>query len=123
MAAALKLLTSIDISVLRASLDAHARYLTGRPGGQRAQLAHVDLSRCSLDGVDLTDADLSGARLHSALLRGARLGRGAQSFTGPICAIQTFATPRWCAPISAAPVCAAPICRARTFRAVTCAKA
>ena len=73
MSAAPKLLSTVDPSLLRATIDAHHRYLTGRPGGQRAKLSYTDLSNFSLDGVDLSDADLSGARLNAALLRGSNL--------------------------------------------------
>jgi len=75
MSAAPTLIRRLDFSVVRSVVDSHGRYLSGRGGGQRANLTYVDLSNMQLDGVDLSDADLTGARLAGASLHGSRLKR------------------------------------------------
>jgi hypothetical protein len=55
------------------TLDAHAAWLRGEPGGVRAALSGADLSGADLRGADLRDADLSGAYLSDADLSDAAL--------------------------------------------------
>src|SRR3990167_10255032 len=54
---------------------AHERFIAGKPGGKRAALRFVDLSRADLSGRDLSDADLSASILDGAKLAGANLSR------------------------------------------------
>ena len=74
-AAAPSLIRHLDHSAVKTVLEAHARYLSGRTGGKRANLSYVDLSHMMLDGVDLTEAELTGAWFHGASLKGAVLKR------------------------------------------------
>jgi len=55
---------------IKTILDAHARWLRGEPGVERA-----DLSSANLRGANLSSADLRGANLGDADLRGADLIR------------------------------------------------
>ncbi|MFY8140997.1 MAG: pentapeptide repeat-containing protein, partial [Caulobacter sp.] len=48
-------LTQAELDLMVA---AHERFLTGKPGGKRASLRFLDLSRLDLATRDLTDADL-----------------------------------------------------------------
>ena len=48
---------------LDAAVEAHARFLTARPGGQRLTLRFADLSGLVLDNNDVTEADLTGSTL------------------------------------------------------------
>jgi hypothetical protein len=61
---------------LHAILDAHAAWLRGEHGGERADLSGQDLYGANLTGADLSGANLTGADLSGANLRGANL-RGA----------------------------------------------
>ncbi len=63
---------------LKRVLDAHAKWLRGEKGGQRADLSGADLSWAHLAGYDLRravliDADLRGAKLTGATLSEAKL--------------------------------------------------
>ena len=51
-------------------ITAHERFLSGKPGGKRASLRFLDLTRLDLAGRNLTDADLS-----ASILDGARMIR------------------------------------------------
>ncbi|MCE3290744.1 MAG: pentapeptide repeat protein, partial [Caulobacter sp.] len=73
MSAAPNLLRALEHANLKQTLEAHQRFLTGRPGGRRANLAHADLSNVILEGVNLSDAELTGARLNGASLMGGNL--------------------------------------------------
>ncbi|HEY9218618.1 MAG TPA: pentapeptide repeat-containing protein, partial [Phenylobacterium sp.] len=66
-------LRPVDPAVLARILYAHRRFLNARTGGQRARLAHADLSCFCLEGADLRDADLTAARLQGAILARADL--------------------------------------------------
>lgn len=57
-------------------LENHKLWLRGEGGGQRANLAYVDLKDADLRGANLRRADLIGTNLNGADLRGADL-RGA----------------------------------------------
>eukprot|EP01030_Chromulinospumella_sphaerica_P013701 gene13701-13480_t len=75
MSAAPNLLRALEHASLQQTLEAHQRFLTGRPGGKRAHLAHADLSNAMLEGVNLSEAELTGARLNGASLMGGDLSR------------------------------------------------
>ena len=61
---------------IKTILDAHARWLCGEPGVERADLRGADLISADLRGANLRGANLSSADLRAANLRGANL-RGA----------------------------------------------
>ena len=63
MPAAPSLIHALDFNTVKAVIEAHGRYLSGRQGGKRANLAYIDLSNMTLDDLDLSDADLTGARM------------------------------------------------------------
>ena len=73
------LIRSLPPRVLKATIEAHTRYLQGRPGGTRANLSYVDLDNVNLEGVDLSEADLTGVHLSGALLSRAVLARATLS--------------------------------------------
>ena len=75
MPAESSLVRVLDHSAIRAAVDAHERYLSGKPGGRRANLSYVDLTHCALSQANLCEAELTGARLGSAQLNGAQLDR------------------------------------------------
>ncbi|MDP9103183.1 MAG: pentapeptide repeat-containing protein, partial [Pseudomonadota bacterium] len=72
-AAAPQIITPVDISLIKAMLSAHARYLEGRPGGQRANFSYKDLRNCGMEGMDLREVVFSGAVMSGALLASADL--------------------------------------------------
>lgn len=59
---------------LNVILDKHKRWLSGKEGGERANLSGANLSEANLGWADLRWADLSDADLRWADLRGANLG-------------------------------------------------
>ena len=69
------LITRLDASSLKATIEGHRRYLQGLPGGRRASLPYTDLRNCVLEGEDLREIDLTGALLSGALMAGVQLGR------------------------------------------------
>ncbi|HYE45800.1 MAG TPA: pentapeptide repeat-containing protein, partial [Caulobacter sp.] len=75
MASQPSLLRALEHASLKQTLEAHARFLSGRPGGRRANLAHADLSNVMLEGINLSEAELTGARLNGACLMGGDLSR------------------------------------------------
>ena len=56
---------------LKNILEDHRKWLSGEPGGTRANLAGANLTRASLTGADLAGACLAGADLTGADLTGA----------------------------------------------------
>ena len=58
---------------LQKVLEKHAMWLSGKEGGERANLRGADLSDADLSGADLRGADLRGADLRGADLRDADL--------------------------------------------------
>ena len=71
MSAAPNLIRVLDHTAIREAVEAHGRYLDGKPGGRRANLSYVDLTHCALNHANLREAELTGARLNGALLAGA----------------------------------------------------
>ena len=63
---------TIDIESM---IAAHASWLRGEPGGQRANLSRANLSRANLSKANLSGANLSKADLSEADLSGANLSR------------------------------------------------
>lgn len=66
----------MDLKQIKEILEAHAKWVRGEEGGERANLMNADLTGVDLTGADLTRAILSGAILRGAILRGAIM-RGA----------------------------------------------
>ncbi len=58
---------------IKAILEKHIKWLSGKDGGERADLSGADLSGADLSGAGLSGADLSGADLSGADLSGADL--------------------------------------------------
>ena len=56
-------LTQPELEII---LTAHEKFVTGKPGGKRASLRFLDLTRLDLAGRNLTDADLSASVLDGA---------------------------------------------------------
>src|ERR1022692_1353046 len=56
-------------------VEAHERYISGRPGGKRAALRFVDFTGLEFSGRNLADADLSASVFDSARMAGTRLDR------------------------------------------------
>jgi uncharacterized protein YjbI with pentapeptide repeats len=65
----------MDATTLNAILADHAKWLSGDPTGNRADLRRADLSGADLSGANLSGADLSGADLSGADLGDADLRR------------------------------------------------
>src|ERR1700689_4262840 len=56
-------------------IDAHERYVSGRPGGKRAALRFIDFSGLDLSRRNLCDADLSASVFEDARMAGCKLDR------------------------------------------------
>ena len=56
-------------------IEKHERFMIGRAGGIRANLAYYDLSNMSFVKRNLSDADFTGSKLCEADMRGATLDR------------------------------------------------
>lgn len=65
----------IDQLMLEAMASQHERFVTGREGGQRLNLALRVGKGLRFDGLDLSDAELRGARLEQCSFVGTRLLR------------------------------------------------
>lgn len=66
-------MTQEELNVI---LDKHKRWLSGKEGGEKANLRGANLSGTDLDGADLDGADLDGVDLSGTYLSGTYL-RGA----------------------------------------------
>lgn len=60
---------------LQKVLEKHMMWLSGKEGGERANLSGANLSRANLRGANLSGANLSGADLSGANLSEANLSR------------------------------------------------
>ena len=58
---------------LNVILDKHKMWLSGKAGGEKADLRWIDLRRADLRGAELSEADLRRASLNGADLNGADL--------------------------------------------------